>query len=302
MSYRLTFRALAIAVGLCCWSCQYQQPGALALAAVSPHAATAKETVAWPKRAQPASLRIEKQLPEDTQPKSKTDLAPFLQTPDLDDLILQSTLQRMPVIALDPGHGGHDPGAVTADGVHEKDIALSVARQCADALRAQGFRVMLTRTDDHYLPLQQRIDIALADEAGLFISIHANAAWNPDARGAEVFYSDGMFQPAESADLAAACFHALTPVTPWPDRAVKPAEFHVLRENPIPSALVELGFMTNEDEIALLTSTIYRSALARALATGIADFALGRNDEVLVAHSDSEAREEEPAEGPWGPW
>jgi N-acetylmuramoyl-L-alanine amidase len=292
VSYRITTRAVAIAVGLCCWSCQYQHPDSRSLATMSRAIPATAEgdpaSAAWPDSSQSVNTHA-----DGLQVAARRDFSPFPAALELDRLVARSIRQRQPLIALDPGHGGQDPGAVTAAGLYEKDIALTVAQECARRLRERGFRVMLTRSDDRYLSLQQRVDLAVARQAGMFISIHANAAWNPDARGAEVFYYGGMFAPAESADLADACFQSLLPVTPWPDRAVKAADYHVLRENPLPAALVELGFMTNAEEVANLASPLYQADLASALADAIEGFSLSREGEVVVARRDQE---------PQGPW
>ena len=92
------------------------------------------------------------------------------------------------IIVIDPGHGGKDPGATGAGGVHEKTVVLAIARYLAAYLNAQpGFEAELTRTGDYYIPLRGRLAIARRDKADMFISIHADAFVNHDAMGASVF-------------------------------------------------------------------------------------------------------------------
>lgn len=93
-----------------------------------------------------------------------------------------------PLIVLDPGHGGHDVGAIGVEGRYEKDAALAVARAAADALMRNGrFRVRLTRTDDRFIPLPDRLALARGAGAALFVSVHCDSAPNPLARGATVY-------------------------------------------------------------------------------------------------------------------
>jgi len=92
------------------------------------------------------------------------------------------------VIAIDAGHGGKDPGAVGRDGVREKDVTLAIARKLESMLRAErGFKPVLTRRNDVFIPLRDRTQIARRAKADMFISLHADAFSDPDARGASVF-------------------------------------------------------------------------------------------------------------------
>ncbi|WP_066340547.1 N-acetylmuramoyl-L-alanine amidase [Azohydromonas lata] len=97
-------------------------------------------------------------------------------------------MDRLIVIALDPGHGGEDPGAIGPSGLKEKDVVLSVAKQLRDRLNAvPGMRAMLTRDADYFVPLGERVQKARRVQADLFVSIHADAFLSPEARGASVF-------------------------------------------------------------------------------------------------------------------
>jgi N-acetylmuramoyl-L-alanine amidase len=97
-------------------------------------------------------------------------------------------LDRLIIVALDPGHGGEDPGAIGPGGLREKDVVLRIALQLRDHLNAQrGVRAMLTRDGDHFVPLGERVRKAIRVQADLFVSIHADAFMRPEARGASVF-------------------------------------------------------------------------------------------------------------------
>ena len=102
--------------------------------------------------------------------------------------VAQGKVDRLIVVALDPGHGGEDPGAIGPSGLREKDVVLAIALQLRDRINARpGMRAMLTRDADFFVPLHDRVRKARRVQADLFISIHADAFFKPEARGASVF-------------------------------------------------------------------------------------------------------------------
>jgi N-acetylmuramoyl-L-alanine amidase len=111
----------------------------------------------------------------------------------------------LPLVVLDAGHGGHDPGAINPqNGKREKDVTLAIARAIRDDLVASGrVRVALTRSDDQFLVLEERYGIARRLKADLFISVHADAAENPDAHGASIYTLSEVASDREAARLAA---------------------------------------------------------------------------------------------------
>jgi len=117
--------------------------------------------------------------------------APARQTPAPEPAppaMAQSRIDRLVIVAIDPGHGGEDPGAVGPSGLREKDVVLAVALQLRERLNAViGMRAMLTRDADFFVPLDQRVAKARRVQADLFVSIHADAFFTPQARGASVF-------------------------------------------------------------------------------------------------------------------
>ena len=112
-------------------------------------------------------------------------------TPEVDtppSPALQQRIDRLIVVALDPGHGGEDPGAIGPNGLKEKDVVLAVALQLRDRLNAlPNMRAMLTRDEDFFVPLHERVRKARRVQADLFVSIHADAFFTPQARGASVY-------------------------------------------------------------------------------------------------------------------
>ena len=106
----------------------------------------------------------------------------------LPPLVAQGRIDRLVVVAIDPGHGGEDPGATGPSGLHEKDVVLEIALQLRDRLNANpNMRAMLTRDADFFVPLHERVRKARRVQADLFVSIHADAFLTPQARGASVF-------------------------------------------------------------------------------------------------------------------
>jgi N-acetylmuramoyl-L-alanine amidase len=177
--------------------------------------------------------------------------------------------QSRPVIALDPGHGGRDPGAVGVDGILEKDIVLLVAHQVRRLLQERGYEVVMTRTDDREVLLRPRVDIAVQANATLLVSIHANALDRSSVHGIETYY----LRP-DSAELAAILHRSLVRATGAADRGVRRARFFMVRETPVgmPSVLLELGYVTSPTEGRKLATPEYQAILARAIAEGIETF------------------------------
>ena len=119
-------------------------------------------------------------------PASASALPP--REPDPPTAADRQRVDRLIIVALDPGHGGEDPGAVGPGGLKEKDVVLAIALQLRDKLNAvPGMRVMMTRDADFFVPLQDRVRKARRVQADLFVSLHADAFFKPEARGASVF-------------------------------------------------------------------------------------------------------------------
>lgn len=215
-------------------------------------------------------------------------------------------------VAIDPGHGGIDPGAVR-DGAEEKTLVLAVGRALRDALVARGFRVLLTRDGDDLLPLAGRVAAARQAGADAFLSLHLNAEADPRVAGAIAFTrADRGSSPeaaaraaaenavdalagldavepgdpvlsvlagvarvetdARSAVLADALVAALRPVATVWTAPRQAASFEVLRAPDMPSVLLELGFLSNPDDRAALQSPAWRATASEALAAGLEDW------------------------------
>ena len=170
-------------------------------------------------------------------------------------------------VVVDAGHGGQDRGGAPGQRVPEKPYTLDVAQRLATTLRANGFRVILTRDGDYFVGLRQRCDIANAQSSAVFVSVHFNGAPRTAADGVETYY-----YTSQSAGLAAAVHRRVLAATGLEDRHVRRRGFFVIRNTRIPSILVEPGFLSNPQSAARVSgSAAYRQQLADAIARGIMD-------------------------------
>nr|WP_228057422.1 N-acetylmuramoyl-L-alanine amidase [Tychonema sp. LEGE 07203] len=178
---------------------------------------------------------------------------------------LPQAANRRFVVAIDPGHGGRDPGAVGIQGIQEKEIVLDISYQVARLLEQQGVQAVMTRTDDSEIDLQPRVSLAERVNATLFVSIHANAInmSRPDVNGIETYYFDS------GKDLARVIHASILDGTGAADRRVRQARFYVLRKSSMPSVLLEVGFVTGAEDAAKLSDPAYRSQMAASIARGI---------------------------------
>jgi N-acetylmuramoyl-L-alanine amidase len=214
-------------------------------------------------------------------------------------------------IVIDPGHGGHDTGTIGPTGLEEKDVVLDVAMRLKRLIeRRQGSEVVMTRSDDTFIPLEERTAIANQRSADLFISIHANASSDASARGIEVYYLNFTSDPnslavaarenatsqesvhqlqtlvkkivlsekiEESAEFARQVDDSLSVAAArsgnhQPNRGLKKAPFVVLIGANMPSVLAEISFLTNPRDERLLRQPLYRQKIAEGLYRGIAGY------------------------------
>lgn len=177
-------------------------------------------------------------------------------------------------VLIDPGHGGHDPGAVAADGTREADIALSVGRMVNGILQALGCNAQMTRIGDTYPTLGDRCKIERTLAPDCFISLHCNAAYNRDANGVEVWTSPG---DTAADPLAREIYVALQRSFPSrrfrsdysdgdPDREGK---LYVLQHTRCPAVLVEMGFISNDEEFRWLQDVENQRRIALAVVDGV---------------------------------
>ena len=170
------------------------------------------------------------------------------------------------LVVIDAGHGGQDPGAMSAGGLHEKDINLAVAVKVADLLEQRGIGVILTRQQDRFIELEERANIANRRNADLFVSIHSDS--NPD-RGRQGFTVFVARAASPEAYRAATCIGQAMATTGSDSHGVREADYKVLVNTSGPAVLVEIGYLSNVQDTARLRDPAWQNRLAQALATGI---------------------------------
>jgi N-acetylmuramoyl-L-alanine amidase len=219
-------------------------------------------------------------------------------------------------VIIDAGHGGKDPGAIGTGGTQEKFIVLDIAKRLQRLLEQQNLNVIMTRTDDTFIELKDRTEIASRAAADLFVSVHANSSPARSVFGVEVFslvdlnpmekreaqrelnhqlmfknmamlkdprdldeiLADMLYIHKQAAAKAFASRIAMTTAgaTKTKNRGCKESRFFVLRNTLVPAVLVEVGFLSNPKEERLLTTSAYRQKVADGLAQSILDYANGR--------------------------
>ncbi len=170
------------------------------------------------------------------------------------------------VIVLDPGHGGYDPGAMR-NNVMEKNITMSIAKLIERNLKAQGATVIMTRTDDKFVSLEDRVVISNNKKPDIFVSVHINSSENASAHGIETHYFKD-----DSLELAKSIHKSMATEIEETDRGILKSRFYVIRHTNQPSVLLELGFISNDDERNLLLLPQQQEKFAKAIADGINNY------------------------------
>src|SRR5437660_5918426 len=167
-------------------------------------------------------------------------------------------------VVIDAGHGGFDHGGIPGQRIPEKEMTLDVAQRLKGLLYAIGYRVVMTRDSDVFVPLPTRVAIANSYQNGIFVCIHFNSAKRAGADGIETY-----FYSRDSLPLASAVHYFVAGGAPSPNRGVRRRGYYVLRKTGIPAVLVECGFLTNPTEAAYAQSASYRQKLAEEIAAGV---------------------------------
>src|SRR5437667_4611947 len=172
-------------------------------------------------------------------------------------------------VVIDAGHGGFDRGGIPGQKIPEKEMTLDVAQRLKTLLAASGYRVIMTRDSDVFVPLPTRVAVANSYRNAIFVCIHFNSATRGGANGIETY-----FYSRESLPLASAIHYYVAGGAPTPNRGVRRRGFYVLRRTTIPSVLVECGFLTNPTEAQYAQSVSYRQKLAEEIARGVRERSL----------------------------
>ena len=212
-------------------------------------------------------------------------------------------------ILIDPGHGGEDKGAtakIKGIQIHEKDLALSISKKIFKKLKKKGFQVYLTRSIDREVSLEKRAELAEKIKADLFISIHLNSGHKKRSSGFEIYYldnhSDAAIKKVEEVEnkewtgeqkvvnqiltelviertvksskrlsslIHRSVMRKITRRYGFKDRGVKPGLFYVLALSKRPAALIEVGFISNKNELKKMSSPSFQNRFSNAIVRGI---------------------------------
>lgn len=181
----------------------------------------------------------------------------------------ESYLADWLVVMVDAGHGGKDPGAIYED-IYEKDIALSVAKLTASLLESHKIKVVMTRDQDVFVDKYDRAYMANKSKADLFISIHVNDLAQTAHSGIETYYGPDKQDGQQFAEYI---HNAVLKNTNAVDQGTKSAGYVVVKYTVMPSALLEIGYMSNPQEREKLQSAAYRQMLAEGIVSGILEYA-----------------------------
>ena len=169
-------------------------------------------------------------------------------------------------VVIDAGHGGKDVGAIGGE-VNEKDITLDVAKRVEKLLKQKGYSVIMTRDDDTYVSLQDRVSISENANPDIFVSIHVNSSVRPEITGVETHYYH-----QESIALAQTVHSSLASAVQSPNRGLFKSKFYVINHTTSPSILVEIGFISNSEERVQLVGEKRKQATAKAIADGVQNY------------------------------
>ncbi|MDE7331514.1 MAG: N-acetylmuramoyl-L-alanine amidase [Lachnospiraceae bacterium] len=201
---------------------------------------------------------------------SETDPAPSSGSKNYEALMVKDEKSSIPLIVIDPGHGGEDDGCL-GDGVFEKDINLQIALLVKERLEEKGFRVMLPRETDEYLAKEERVELANSYQADAYISIHQNTYEGSDksVSGIETWY-DGSDNTRDNQRLASLIHKETIKSTGANERELWPiADFCVTGKTLMPACLIETGFLSNPEECKRLTDKEYQNKVAEGIAQGV---------------------------------
>lgn len=253
--------------------------------------------------------RVTVEVPS-TAPAPAESAVPPPAPPPASEVLSAAARRQFDLVAIDPGHGGNDPGVRTADGLEEKELTLDVARRLRQRLETRlGVRVILTRDDDRSIAIDERAAFANNSKADLFLSLHANGALGGGMAGAEVYLlsldregeavrrktrTDAVSLPALGGgrrvlevvpwNLAQAAHIEISSTfstmleeelrrrVPMSPRAVQRAGMRVLTGANMPAALVEMAYLTNADQAGKARTDDFRNSVADALYEAIARF------------------------------
>ncbi len=206
---------------------------------------------------------------------SKTDYSVKIVDKNIIMLVIKSKADTVPLIYIDPGHGGTDPGAIGVGGLRESDVVLGIALKLNSLLTKGGFRTMMSRDSDVFVDLITRSQEANNAGADIFISIHTNAFGTPTPKGTEIWYYPNGYKgdTRDNKTFAQIIYNNLMKEINTVDRGLKEGpSLSVLNKTKMPAILIETAFITNPDDAALLQDDAFQWKVAQGIYNGIVEY------------------------------
>lgn len=180
--------------------------------------------------------------------------------------------EEMPLVVVDAGHGGKDPGKVGIGGILEKDINLQIARKLEKYLEEHGFQVIMTRTEDvseesKMEDMKKRVELMNESMPLIVVSIHQNSYSDPSVTGAQVFYYTESKESQSAAQIVQEELRELEPQNGRQEKAE--SRFYMLKKTKAPTIIVECGFLSNKEDTEKLIQEEYQEKIAQTICNGI---------------------------------
>ena len=183
--------------------------------------------------------------------------------------ISPNTLKSNKKVLLDISHGGNDPGAVNKQGLKEKDLSLDYASYISAELLKNKVDVIQTRTEDEFISLTERVGMAESKSIDVVISIHFNASKDPSESGLKTNFKPGCKKSLALDSL----FHSKVLASNLiKDNGGKPWKFFILKNSPVPAMIIEVGYLTNEEEVKLINDDNFKVKFANILSETLVDY------------------------------
>lgn len=170
-------------------------------------------------------------------------------------------------VVIDPGHGGTDYGAIR-EGINEKDITLDISQRVEAILRSKGIKAVLTRTDDTFVSLEDRVEFSENEEPEIFVSVHVNSAVSTTPNGIETHWYHDYSKPLAEVIHK----HFIKEISESKDRGLFKSQFYVINHTTCPAVLCEIGFLSNPEERNSMMTEARKQKTAKAIAEGIIEY------------------------------
>lgn len=182
------------------------------------------------------------------------------------------TKVESPLVVIDAGHGGEDPGKVGIGGVLEKDINLDIAKKLRNHMEEQGLRVIMTRTEDiseasKLEDMKKRVELINENKPLIVVSIHQNSYSDASIKGAQVFYYTESKESQKAAQIVQEELRILEPQNNRQAKAER--QFYMLKKTKVPTIIVECGFLSNKEDTEKLVKEDYQEKISQAICNGI---------------------------------